>query len=659
MVADKKGRVEEILETAETIPQSERVEYVDQACDGDPEMTEEVTSLLDSGDHASLTDFLDHGLPGILKSAARSSSQSRSDNDTSQLEEEEDEERRLWEGAFVGDTFEHKGRYKIDRLRRFGLMASLFFATDRKIGSPVVIKIPRRTAYIKSDEEHPELVNTNTNIRNNFRREFDALRKLERCSYVVHVRDFGGLPDRRPFMVQEFIDGKNALELLNANRDGDGKRVGLSFHEIANIIRQAGKGLGAAHELSILHRDMKAENVMITHDGAVKVIDFNAADVKLPISPMSTVFKDQTWGTLGYVSPEQLTNMMETDQDRKAIQLTPASDVYSLAVTAYQLLTGRMPFSRNVKELIQQQVTCSFTPASELRAGATPEIDQLLREALNPDPSKRPQSAKEFSESFARAVEQIGSRPTEIPRPIQQEPRLGLVSRSLSEPNLLKENKKGGTKIIAVAAGVMLLIAVGYALWSVWADKRSPNSNKSVSAPEAQPAGSKPLRTFSYWLDLTRTNNGKPEDHSIKASGQEVFTNGDYFVVNFASPQNGYLYLLNEGRNYEDVTTFYYQGKFLVKANARVSSSRLGFDNKDGTEKFWLLFSNSPVKILEKYQAPREIPEEESAQVRTYLNQNIPSDLSSNEDITKAETEVKGSGDPIAYKAELRHRRSE
>ncbi len=415
MTADRKERLEKILEEVTKIPRSQRLEYVSQACDGDPEMTEEVTSLMDSGDYRSLTEFLEEGLPSILRSAADSTSQSRTDNEAKQLRQEEDEEKRHWEGAFIGDLFENQGRYEIVQLRRFGLMASLFYATDRKLGSPVVIKIPRRSAYIKSENDYEDLKNLNTNIRNNFRREFDALRKLERCSFVVHVRDFGDLPDRRPFMVQEFIDGKNALEFLNANRNTEGTRTGLPFHEVVNIIKQAGKGLHAAHELSILHRDMKAENVMITHDGAVKLIDFNAADVKLPISPMSTVFKDQTWGTLGYVSPEQLTNMMETDSERNAIQLTPASDVYSLAVTAYQLLTGRMPFSTNVRELIQQQATCSFRPASELRASVTSEIDKLFKAALNPDPLKRPQSAQEFGESFARAVEEIGLRPTVTP----------------------------------------------------------------------------------------------------------------------------------------------------------------------------------------------------------------------------------------------------
>src|SRR5205814_2987513 len=96
----------------------------------------------------------------------------------------------------------------------------------------------------------------------------------------------------------------------------------------------------------------------------------------------------------------------------------PASDVYSLAVTAYQLLTGKMPFSSNVTELIQQQASCSFRPPSELRIGVASEIDHLLRSALNPNPVKRPQTAQEFATAFTRALEELGQRATQVP-PVQ------------------------------------------------------------------------------------------------------------------------------------------------------------------------------------------------------------------------------------------------
>jgi serine/threonine protein kinase len=619
MSDEPKDRLEEVLEAALAVPPAQRASYVSAACEGDPQIAAELTSLLESEQDSSLTEFLEEGLPGILMSAAASAPES------TQLRQEEDEERAFWEGKCVGDEFQDQGRYEIVTMRRFGLMASLFFATDRKVGGPVVIKIPRRSAYLKTESDYQDLGNYNANIRNNFRREFDALRKLQRCSYVVRVLDFGELPDGRPFMVQELIEGQNALELLT------GKSGGLAFKDIANIVRQAGKGLQAAHELSILHRDMKAENVMVTHDGHVKLIDFNAADVKLPISPMSTVFSHQTWGTLGYASPEQLQNMMDGDAEA-VVPLTAASDVYSLAVTAYQLLTGKMPFSRNVTELIKQQASCSFVPPSEVRTGVSPEIDILFRSALNPDRARRPQTADEFAISLARDLEDVGNHPTEVAHP--------------SVPTLEKKRKSALFAIILIG----MLAAGGLFTWQYLKDRKT-----QIGASNA-PAS---VRSFSYWLDLTRVAKGRTADTKIRASGQEVFTNGDHFTVNFASPLPGYLYLLNEGRNYQDKTSFYYIGKYTVKPDTQVSTSQLGFDNKDGTEQFWFVFSRAPLNIFEDHAPPLEIPHDKTSKVETYLNQSVPADVTSTEDMSNAQTRVTGSGEVISYKVSLRHRRSE
>jgi serine/threonine protein kinase len=642
MSDEQKERLEEVLEEALALPPAQRPNYVSAACERDPEIAAELTSLLKSEQDSSLTEFLDEGLPGILMSAAASAPESTRANETTQLRQEEHEERRLWEGKCVGDAFDRRGRYEIVMMRRFGLMASLFFATDRKVGGPVVIKIPRRSAYLEIEGDYEALGNYNANIRNNFRREFDALRKLHRCSYVVRVLDFGELPDGRPFMVQEFIEGKNALELLTAGKEFTGTSAGLAFKDIINIVRQVGRGLQAAHELSILHRDMKAENVMVTHDGHVKLIDFNAADVKLPISPMSTVFSQQTWGTLGYASPEQLQNMMDTDVEA-VVPLTPASDVYSLAVTTYQLLTGKMPFSNNVTELIKQQAACSFVPPSEIRAGVSREIDSLFKSALNPDRALRPQTAQEFATAFTRDLEDVGHRPTATGK--------SEVPSFIEAPTLVSESTPVRRRNALFTIILIGVLSVGGVL--TWLALKNRNTQTAASnAPVS-------VRSFSYWLDLTRVAKGRAADRKIRASGQEVFTNGDQFTVNFSSFDSGYLYLLNEGRNYQDKTSFYYLGKYTVKPDTPISSSQLGFDNKDGTEQFWFVFSRAPVDIFEEYSSPLEIPPDKSSRVLTYLNQSGPPDLTSTEDMSQALTRVTGSGEVIAYKISLRHRRSE
>jgi serine/threonine protein kinase len=644
MPDQRQERLHEILEEALALSPDQRPSYITAACQGEPDLAAELTALLESEQDSSLTEFLEEGLPGILRSAAAAAPEQKLLNETKYLRAEENDEREFWEGRFVGDEWETKGRYEIVIMRRFGLMASLFFATDRKVGGPVVIKIPRRSAYLKTESDYEDFANLSANIRNNFRREFDALRKLQRCSYVVSVLDFGELPDGRPFMVQEFIEGKNALELLNSHKESVGKRTGLAFKDVVNIVRQAGKGLQAAHELSILHRDMKSENVMVTHDGHVKLIDFNAADVKLPISPMSTVFSNQTWGTLGYASPEQLQNMVDSDLE-VVVPLTPASDVYSLAVTAYQLLTGNMPFSSNVTELIKQQAACSFRPPGEIRTGVSIEIDRLFRAALNPDPALRPQTVQEFATVLTNNLEEVGYRPTQMTASELRSTK----DAPAPEPQPVRSETRTRNKLLAVL--MIGLVSVG----SVFAWVYFKSSTPQTSASQVPV----PVRSFDYWLNLTRVAGGKAADKSIRASGQEVFTSGDQFTVNFSSSEAGLLYLVNEGRNYQDDTSFYYVGKYIVLPNRLVASSQLGFDNKDGPEQFWLVFSKAPIDILEQHEAPREIPQAETQRVKAYLAQSVPADLTSKEDMIDVRTRVTGSGDVIAYKLSLRHRRSE
>lgn len=637
-MAEDKERIEEILESAARLPRSQRIQHIEDASGGDSTIVEEVLSLLEAETEESLKQFLAHDLPRILTSAAFSHARSAGALEEEQLRREEAEEKSRFEGKRVGKD----DRYEIIGLLRFGPMASLFYAKDTNVnGVDVIIKIPRITAYTKSEDDSQQVEQEKANVRNYFRTEFDSLALLRGCPNVVQVLELGILSDGRPFMVQEFIEGQNALERLETNPE-------LPLDEVAHIVRQAGKGLSAAHAREIYHCDVKAENIMIGPDETVKLIDFNAAITKLAISPRSTVFIDQTWGTLGYASPEQLTNMMEMDQTREPKELTPASDIYSLAVTAYQLLTGNMPFSStNARELIIEQHNCSYVPASSARSGAPREIDDLLVRALNPDPKKRPQDAKQFAEEFASILGKIGSNEINPPTP---DPPLPPLPIPVPRPT---------GSIVWILVIALLLLGGGTSVWLLLRDRTTSTGPTSAKTPQASPSASIDTdhpnpRPFAYWLDLRRADGTR-----MRASGQEPFVYGDTFVMNFRSPQTGFMYLVNEGRNYEDAITFYYEGKFPVRANEKVASERIGFDNKDGIESFWILFSKSPVTLLDEYGSPREIPVERTEQVRGLLNQYAITNSSAKEDIASAQTNVEAFGDTIAYRLDLRHRKRE
>ncbi|HXQ72801.1 MAG TPA: hypothetical protein VN844_20045, partial [Pyrinomonadaceae bacterium] len=350
-------------------------------------------------------------------------------------------------------------------------------------------------------------------------------------------------------------------------------------------------------------------------------------------------------------SPEQLKNMLAEDVD--PIELTPASDIYSFAVTVYQLLTGRPPFSRNLADLIKEQMNSAFVPAGEIRPGLPPEVDSLIRQALDYVPDRRPQSAKQFGEEMARALETPAGLHTVVPVPIQV-------------PSPVRSSS-------SIKYGLALVIVLILGIVSIWVlrkpTKLSSNHKDEkvetattpspVKSPISGGLGSPSLRTFSFWLDWTRTDQGKAlAGGPIKASGQEIFTNGDSFVINLTSAHEGHLYLLNEGRNYNDAITFYYQSKNTINADRKFSSAELVFDNKDGIEQFWILISDQPVGLLESFTPPGEIPEGQTESVRDYLNRHLPSDISATEDLPSATTKVEGSGNPIAFRVSLRHRKS-
>jgi serine/threonine protein kinase len=614
MAAKHTERIEEILEHVEQLPPTEQHDYVSRTCGDDSALAKEVYSLMAARDEESLEELLEHGLPQLKGNVARSYSLNSS------YAHANDPEDREW----IGKTI-NAGHYRITKRLRSGQLASLFEAEDLTLGNKKrIIKIPRLRGYVQSEADGIEAEDEKANLRRNFTLEYNALLKIE-SNYVVQVLAFGKLDDDRPFIVQEYIHGMNALELLS---DETAKKHQLNFSDVANIIEKAGRGLTAAHEKRVLHLDVKPANIMVSDGGdVVKLIDFNAAAVAFPITPVTTVLLPQTWGTPGYASPEQIATM-ELGID--PVELTPASDIYSLAVTAYQLLTGKMPSGN--------------TNAGKLRAGVSQEIDELLNKALDSDPSRRPQSAKQFGQDLANALRRIGSKDAEI-----------------VEGDRGQRQLKPLRTLFAVAAVILLLLVGGYIGWLILSSKPSglaPITSTTPTVPSEKRPASIP-RSFTYWLDLTRTVDGKPAGGVIKASGKEVFIYRDSIVMNFVSPQTGYMYLLNEGRNYKDAITFYFEGKFRVRANERLSSTRLGFDNKAGIESFWVLFSNSPVTLLEEYDSPREIPIEKTEQLRNFLTQYVIAESSAKEDMANAQTNVESSGDTIAYKIDLRHRKAD
>lgn len=270
------------------------------------------------------------------------------------------------------------GRYLVKRKLGHGGFGVVYLASDEKMLSrPVVIK-----ALLDGEVK-------NEWTERKFKQEIEALARIDHPS-IVGIFDVGELPDGKPYIVMQYVDGFSLRLIISPE--------GVDFWRAANIIRQIGRALTAAHDRGILHRDLKPENIMIQTLGdgeeQVKIIDFGIARVKDSVISMSTA-GDRTVGTIAYMSPEQLS----------AGQLSPASDVYCFGVIAYELLTGRRPANpESAYQLLEMQRSGVRIKPVDLRPGLPQQAESIILKALSFDPKDRYQRARDFGDLLSSAL---------------------------------------------------------------------------------------------------------------------------------------------------------------------------------------------------------------------------------------------------------------
>lgn len=298
------------------------------------------------------------------------------------------------------------GRYRIQRKLGHGGFGVVYLAADEKMLSrPVVVKAL-----------HDEGGNENEWSARKFKQEIEALARIDHPS-IVGIFDVGEMPDGKPFIVMQYVDGFSLRTLITPE--------GLDFWRTANIMRQTGRALSAAHDRGILHRDLKPENIMVQTlgggDEQVKIIDFGIARVKNSVVSFTTA-SDKTVGTIAYMSPEQLI----------AGQITPASDVYCLAVIAYELLTGRRPANpETAYQLLEMQRAGVRIKPTDLRPGLPHQAEVVILNALSFEPENRPQRARDFGDFLASALVNDEEQ-TVLAGPAQQVTEVTEVTREAS-----------------------------------------------------------------------------------------------------------------------------------------------------------------------------------------------------------------------------------
>ena len=281
------------------------------------------------------------------------------------------------------------GKYEILRPLARGGMGAVYVARRLALGDLVAVKhlLPSRD----SDSNRQRLL-----------REARAAARV-RHPGVVQIFDYGRLTDGRPYLVMEYVDGLTLEELLERERRLPPSRALELLGEICAAVE-------AAHRRGVLHRDLKARNILVgtSDDGRelVKVLDFGIAHL-LSAPEEARITSAHEWvGTLACSAPEQLLGT----------EVSEASDVFSLGVLLYQMVTGQLPFqAANPAELLHELTQGSFHFLPEVAAALPSEMMQTIRSALSLDPRARPASPLHFARSAGVSVRQPLNAPRSSP----------------------------------------------------------------------------------------------------------------------------------------------------------------------------------------------------------------------------------------------------
>jgi eukaryotic-like serine/threonine-protein kinase len=408
------------------------------------------------------------------------------------------------------------GRYQVGELLGYGGMAEVHRGRDTRLGRDVAIKTLR----------HDLARDATFQLR--FRREAQNAASLNHPA-IVAVYDTGeehGLHgEELPYIVMEFVNGKTLKEVLTV----EGRLQPRRAMEICADICSA---LDFSHRHSIIHRDIKPGNVMLTQTGQVKVMDFGIARALAGAGASTMTQTSAVIGTAQYLSPEQA----------RGEAVDARSDVYATGCVVFELLTGQPPFiGDNPVSVAYQHVREDPRAPSDYNSDVTPDMDAIVLKALAKNPLNRYQSAGEMRADLLRAA---AGRPVSAPPVMTEAERTAMMAppqRPVGPPTRTAARvadrgkpRKGNTAIVVLITilGMLAFGALGLGLYLA-------NQNKDVTVPtlvgkspeqartELETAGLKAQEKQAAAALCNNTNENKvisqtPPAQAQASKGQEV-----------------------------------------------------------------------------------------------------------------------------------------
>jgi serine/threonine protein kinase len=381
---------------------------------------------------------------------------------------------------------DHMGRYRILRQLDEGGMGTVYLAEDPDLGRQVALKVP----HFSGSSELQQLA------RKRFVREARAAAQVDHA-HVCKVYDVGQQDDQ-PFVVMAYVDGGSLARRLREQGRFEDCRTAV------RLVIQAAEGLQAVHAHGIIHRDLKPANILLNRAGQPLLTDFGLAHMEDGAEALTAT--DHVMGTPAYMAPEQA--------DPALGSIGPASDVYSLGVVLYHMLTGRTPFEGTKRQLLCQVARDEPPPPAQFRPDLDPALEAILLRALTRQPGQRIGSAAELAAALGGWLDgQAGPR-SSLPMTLDSEPR---PRRSLR-------------RFWPAAAAAMLLL--GALTWWRW--------------PTSPPPAQQSLPPLKGSIDLRAWEPGNPRrrDRRLNQPGALPLKPGDLAVIEATLNRRAYLYVL-------------------------------------------------------------------------------------------------------------------
>lgn len=401
MNSDRWRQIDELFDAVLDLPEAERESYLFSRCSGDEALKQEIRSLLKAQSAAGK--FMESPALNIA-------AQSLANQQTV---------------AMQTNLFNRLiGTYKVANLLGAGGMGEVYLAADEKLKRSIALKV-LSAHYAACDERIKR-----------FELEAHAVSLLNHPN-IVTIFDVGQ-HDGINYIATEFVEGKSLRELIGS---------GLKIPEVLNIIIQVCEALSAAHKAGIIHRDIKPENIMVRPDGYVKVLDFGLAKLSDTSLSQTNDFANTAHGiivgTPAYMSPAQISGD-EVDY---------RTDLWSVGVVLYELLTGVNPFRKDARQATFQAVLNAEPPlARTLNREISPELERILIKALKKDATAGYQTAVDFRTDLRRVRREYDA-PT---------------SSEANRPTSLKERKNQSLSFFSLPFLLIFfvaLLAVGVGFW--------------------------------------------------------------------------------------------------------------------------------------------------------------------------------------------------